>query len=159
MKRDIKFFLYHWKTIPLKDKLIPGTLSTLVLYGNINFLANEQRRIWSGMIVTQSEICIIRPVGAKDAGDARATMAPPYFDRSVNTFQPGGKTMPTTLLLPHRIFKASKKDDIFRPSYSSEFIDALIRKGYLRRDRNRRYATGHQKSVSFSPLSFPIVTL
>ena len=38
--------------IPLKDKLIPGTISTLVHYGNINFLANEQRRIWSGMIVT-----------------------------------------------------------------------------------------------------------
>ena len=35
-------------------------------------------------------ICIIRPVGARDAGDAAATMVPPYFDRSVNPFSTRG---------------------------------------------------------------------
>ena len=93
--------------MPLKEKLIPGTLSILVRYGNINFLANEQRRIWSGMIVTQSEICIIRPVGAKDAGDAGGPPWHPHILTDQLTLsQPGGQIKQTIKLLPPPNFQA-----------------------------------------------------
>ena len=74
--------------MPLKDKLIPGTLSILVRYGNINFLANEQRRIWSGMIVTIVTQSVSS--GQSESGMPGPPCPPPYFYRSVNPFSTRG---------------------------------------------------------------------
>ena len=79
----------------MKDKLIPGTLPILVRYGNINFLANEQRRIWSGMIVTQSV-----SKGQSEPGMPGPTWYPHILTDQLTLSQPGGHIMPTILLLP-----------------------------------------------------------
>ena len=139
---DVKIFLYH-----LKDKLIPGTLSILVRYGNINFLANEHRRIWSGMIVTIVTQSVSS--GQSETGMPGPPWHPHILTDQLTLSQPGGQIMPTTLLLPHRIF---------RPSYGPQFIDALSRKGYLEIE-----IVDTQQDIKnltpFSLLSFPILTL
>jgi hypothetical protein len=79
--------------MPLKDKLIPGTLSILVRYGNINFLANEQRRIWSGMIVT----IVTQSVSSGQSEPGMSGMPgmpwhPHILKDQLTLSQPGGQT-------------------------------------------------------------------
>ena len=90
-------------------------------------------------------ICIIRPVGAKDAGDAGGPPWHPHILTDQLTLsQPGGQIKQTTKLLPPPNFQA----------FLQPWIHWRIEPKRIYRDRNRRYATGHQKSVSFFPLIF-----